>query len=479
MRRARPPERRTALWGLALAALAAIGATAGRPAQADDPVCDYDIHMLDPGAQTLDIAVTCDPALNVETFTALSDRKHWTTDAARFGSGAGHFTFALGAFAAEEDDMGSAMAFGRGVLVTPGFLLPLPETRSAAMLRFRIDFPSGGAIRTALKPDAEGRYTVPLLRINEVGPLLLGDVPVETLASDPQLSLALPGDVLQLAPATLRAWVLAVAESNRRFWDRSPAQGGLVILVPSDRGGVPFGRVMSLGGSVVTVLVGKQATAAEVYDDWVLVHEFLHLGSPLMRDTGAWLNEGIATFYEPVLRARAGWKPEDDVWREWLSQMPRGVPAMTEIGLQNAGRGGIYWGGALFVLMAEIDSLKASGGKIGFSDCLRSVLAAGGDATVRWPTRQLLQHCDDLLGSPVLLPLADKHIAQGSNLGSNLGGSATGLSQIWDRLGVALTADGEVRYDDSAELAWLRPLIIWGGTERPAPISAEGFHQGG
>ena len=32
--------------------------------------------------------------------------------------------------------------------------------------------------------------------------------------------------------------------------------------MPSPRGGVPFGRVLSLGGAVVTVLVGQQATAA-------------------------------------------------------------------------------------------------------------------------------------------------------------------------------------------------------------------------
>jgi hypothetical protein len=233
---------------------------------------------------------------------------------------------------------------------------------------------------------------------------------------------------------------------------------------------------MSLGGSVVTVLVGKQAAAQDLYDDWVLVHELLHLGSPLMRDTGPWLNEGIATFYEPILRARAGWKTEDAVWREWISQMPRGIPAMTEIGLENAGRGGIYWGGALFVLMAEIDALKASGGKIGFSDCLRSVLGEGADATVKWPTRRVLQHCDALLGGATLVPLAERHIAQGSKVGA---GGETGLSQIWNLLGVALTADGRISYSDQAELAWLRPLIIWGGTTRPAPIPATGFQQGG
>jgi hypothetical protein len=232
---------------------------------------------------------------------------------------------------------------------------------------------------------------------------------------------------------------------------------------------VPFGRVLSLGGAVVTVLVGAQATPQELYDDWVLVHEFIHLGSPLMRDTGAWLNEGIATFYEPVLRARAGWKSEDDVWREWISSMPRGMPAITGIGLENAGRGGIYWGGAVFVLMAEIESLQASGGKTGFSDCLRTVLAEGADVTVKWPTMKLLDRCDALLGKQVVAPLAKQHIAKGS---------AMDLDRLWRRLGVSMEGD-VVRYDDSAELAWLRPLIIWGGTIHPAPIPASGFFSGG
>jgi hypothetical protein len=451
------------------AALLAAALLAALPARADDPSCDYEVTVVDPAAVKLDIAVACDPALDVSGFTALGDRDHWWTDPKGHGGGKGRFTYDLGASAATGGDMGSAMAFGDGVLATPGFLLPLPETRQAAMLRFRIALPAGGSLITALRPDAGGYYQVPLLRLNEAGPLLLGNVEGEAVAGDPELTLAIPPDATAIARERLAAWVSAAAESNRRFWGRSPTQGGLVLLVPSPRGGVPFGRVLSLGGAVVTILVGRQATTRDLYDDWVLVHEFLHLGSPLMRDTGAWLNEGIATFYEPVLRARAGWKPEDDVWREWISQMPRGMPAMTGIGLENAGRGGIYWGGALFVLMAEIEALRASGGKTGFSDCLRAVLAEGADVTVKWPTMRLLDRCDALLGKPVIGPLAKQHIEKGS---------AMDLDELWRRLGVSL-ADGAIRYDDAAELAWLRPLIIWGGAARPAPIPASGFYEGG
>jgi hypothetical protein len=438
-------------------------------ARADDPTCDYDVTLLDSRAAKLDISVACDPALEVSKFIALGNRDHWWTDPKGYEGGRGRFTYELGAFAKAEDDMGSAMPFGDAVLATPGFLLPLPETPRAAMLRFRLTFPAGGTVVTALRPDQDGYYQAPLLRLNEAGPLILGTVKAETIPGDPALTLAVPPDARQIPNEQLAAWVSAVAESNRRFWGRSPAQGGLVILIPGPRGGVPFGRVLSLGGAVVTVLVGQQATPQHLYDDWVLVHEFLHLGSPLMRDTGAWLNEGIATFYEPVLRARAGWKSEDEVWREWISQMPRGMPAITGIGLQNAGRGGIYWGGALFVLMAEIESLQASGGKIGFSDCLRAVLSDGADVTIKWPTMRLLDRCDALLGKKVIAPLAKQHIGRGS---------AMDLDRLWRRLGVSMDND-TVRYDDSAELAWLRPLIIWGGATHPAPIPAGGFYSGG
>ena len=438
-------------------------------ARADDPTCDYDVTVLDARAAKLDIAVACDPALEVGKFTALGNRDHWWTDPDGYQDGNGRFTYELGAFAKAEDDMGSAMPFGDAVLVTPGFLLPLPETPHAAMLRFRLTFPAGGSVVTALEPDKDGYYEVPLLRLNEVGPLLVGTIEATPVPGDPALTLAIPPGATEIPNEQLAAWVSAVAESNRRFWARSPTEGGLAILIPSPRGGVPFGRVLSLGGAVVTVLVGKQATPQDLYDDWVLVHEFLHLGSPLMRDTGAWLNEGIATFYEPVLRARAGWKSEDEVWREWISSMPRGMPAITGIGLENAGRGGIYWGGALFVLMAEIESLRTSGGKIGFSDCLRSVLAEGADVTVKWPTMQLLHRCDALLGTDVVATLAQQHIGKGS---------AMDLDQLWRRLGVSMEGSA-VHYDDSAELAWLRPLIIWGGATHPATIPASGFYSGG
>src|SRR5262245_36561567 len=171
--------------------LAAFVALAASQARADDPACDYDVTVLDSRAAKLEIAVACDPALAVKTFNALGNRDHWWTDPEGYSGGRGRFMFELGAFAAAEDDMSAAMPFGDGVLVTPAFLLPLPETERAVMLRFRLAFVDGGGVLTALHPDRNGRYAVPLLRINEVGPLILGSTKGTPLPGDPELTLAL------------------------------------------------------------------------------------------------------------------------------------------------------------------------------------------------------------------------------------------------------------------------------------------------
>jgi predicted metalloprotease with PDZ domain len=55
--------------------------------------------------------------------------------------------------------------------------------------------------------------------------------------------------------------------------------------------------------------------ADDLRADWVLAHELFHLGVPSMPG-GAWLDEGLATYYEPVLRTRAGLVSEMATWTE-------------------------------------------------------------------------------------------------------------------------------------------------------------------
>jgi hypothetical protein len=420
--------------------------------------------------ESLSIRAVCDPMPAPGDFLVASGARYWKIDDKLDLQGAAHFQLDIKSLARNEDKLGQAMAFGEGYLVAPEALLPLPPAENNTLLRIEFELGPELSAISALPSSPDGSYALQRRDLGEIGPFLLGrHISVEPLPGDSSLRLAMPNSGIRLERKVLFEWVSATAKSNRRFWRRSPVEKGLVILVPAPGSpAIPFGRALSVGGVSVAVLVGEKADARALYDDWVLTHELIHLGSPIMRDTGAWLNEGIATFYEPVIRARAGWKTEDDVWREWISQMPRGLRAMSDIGLSNAGRGGIYWGGAIFVLMAEIEALSASGGRMGFSDCLRLALDKGGNTTARWTSEDLISLCDAALGSPALSRLFALHVQSGSPLD---------LAALWRRLGVSLGSDGKIAYAQESELAWVRPLIIWGGQDRPEPISSAGFFQ--
>jgi len=256
----------------------------------------------------------------------------------------------------------------------------------------------------------------------------------------------------------LRRWIGDVAASNSRFWGRVPMTPVLLALMPEAGGrGIGGGRVMAAGGATIQLRIGNRARLPDLYEEWVLVHEFLHLGSPLVRDTGLWFNEGIATYFEPILRARAGWKREADVWLEWIDWMPRGVVALEPPGLARS-RQAPYWGGALFLLLADIALRGEGDGRRGIEDCLRSLLAEGGNASARASTQGIIAACEAATGnSGTLAALAERYLYRGETVD---------LDRLWASLGVVRTGDGQIRFDDKAPLAPIRRLIVPGGPNR-------------
>ncbi|MDF2764887.1 MAG: hypothetical protein K0S81_1881, partial [Rhodospirillales bacterium] len=222
-----------------------------------------------------------------------------------------------------------------------------------------------------------------------------------------------------------------------------------------------FGRVISTGGIMVLVLVGSEIEARGLYDEWVLVHEFIHLGTPQIRDTGVWLNEGLATYLEPIIRYRAGWRSAESVWEEWTGWMGRGVAPMTR-GLPS---GSPYWGGALFSLMADVELRKLTGGRMGLEHCLRIVLAEAGDVSKGSRTMEALALGDRNSPAAVLTRLAEAHLA----------GAPVDLEALFASLGVR-NSGGRIEFDDAAPLAEVRQWILDGGPGtriHPLPLPAE------
>jgi hypothetical protein len=233
-----------------------------------------------------------------------------------------------------------------------------------------------------------------------------------------------------------------------------------VIVAPvPGRGGVPFGKLLPESGPGIVVLLGEHTSEPELYRDWVLVHELFHVGSPSFQDEGKWFDEGLATYFEPIIRARAGFVSEHDVWKEFLTYMPRGLAVMTERGLEHGqSYADTYWGGGLFCLLADVEIRRDSVEK-GLEDGVRAVLAQGGVASEVWELSRSLAVADAALPTPVLARLAERHARRGSPVD---------LPGLFRDLGVSLAPDGGVRFDESAPLASVRRSLIGQGSSRPA-----------
>jgi hypothetical protein len=179
----------------------------------------------------------------------------------------------------------------------------------------------------------------------------------------------------------------------------------------------------------------------------------VHLAFPSM-DGHEWIEEGLATYVEPLARARANLAPSEDIWKWLVWGLPRGLAGLQGQGLDKARSwDSTYWGGALFCFLADVEIRQKSDNKKSLDDALRGIVKAGGDVRVSWPIERALKAGDAAVGLPALEEL----YAKMSNAPVQVD-----LPDLFKRLGVSGTKDG-VTYDDKAPLAAIRKGITMGG----------------
>jgi hypothetical protein len=235
-------------------------------------------------------------------------------------------------------------------------------------------------------------------------------------------------------------------------------------MMPTEGREVAHGRTLAASGASIILNVGRAMQAEDVKDDWVLTHELTHLAFPtLLREYG-WLEEGLATYIEPIARARIGALPPDEVWRGLVLGLPKGLPAPGDEGLDGTQAWGrTYWGGALFCLLADIGIREATNNAKSLDDALRGILVAGGNDAVRWDMPRALEAGDRATGAHVLV---DLHAQMG------LHRVEVDLPALWQKLGVRYRGRGRplVLYD-GAPLAQYRRAITAPDPHAPGPLA--------
>ncbi len=287
-------------------------------------------------------------------------------------------------------------------------------------------------------------------------------------------------------PPLLGRWVRDAALSLDTLFGRFPVPRAVVFIAPERLSReVEFGRTLPSGGPSILLFVGARAERADLYRDWILTHELFHLGVPSFWQEGKWLDEGLATYYEPVARARVQNLTEEELWREMVRGMPRGLRAPGDPGLlETSDRGRVYWGGAIFALVADLGIRERTAGARSLDDGLRAVLERGGDATHVWTVERFLRTVDEAAGVPVMAELYERAAAEGSReacsrgpgaplIGGCPGAGEHALAELFEQLGIAERPAGQIAFLDDAPLSALRRSISErdGGRARAAHLA--------
>lgn len=258
-----------------------------------------------------------------------------------------------------------------------------------------------------------------------------------------------PGE-LAVTRAVLVEWVRAAAIAVHDYYGRFPVKKANLSVTLRNGKGVITGRSIPGSEPLVIIAVGQRSRIADLREDWVLVHELVHLAFPSVHPRHHWIEEGLSTYIEPLARVEAGALNPEKVWEWLLFGLPKGLPSSGDRGLDYTPTWGrTYWGGALFCFVADVQIRERTGNRYSLKDALRAIVEAGGTMQVSWPLMQAFEIGDLATGVAVLVPLYNQWKAQPVDVD---------LAQLWLRLGVA--KEGErIVLDDRAPQAWLRRAI--------------------
>src|SRR5271170_7006366 len=234
---------------------------------------------------------------------------------------------------------------------------------------------------------------------------------------------------MQASKEDLLKWVRWAAENVSTYYGRFPVPQLLLKIVPSDgkgvRGGRTFGRE---NGGFITIHVGKDAQSSDLARDWMLTHEMVHLSFPSVAENHHWIEEGIATYVEPIARVRAGHFDANQMWFEVMRDLHQGLPAAGDEGLDHTHTWGrTYWGGAIFCLLADVQIREQTQNHKGLQDALRGILNAGGVITQDWEIERALAIGDKATGTSVLTDLYREMRDQPA---------LVDLDALWKKLGI-------------------------------------------
>ena len=320
----------------------------------------------------------------------------------------------------------SGWRYGDDLMLSPDYYLLRPTgSLEDVSLRARFELPPGVNVLVpwprldgapaATVADTAGPYRIPTTsftwRIH--GALGRFDIDVIEVAGA-RLRVAVLGPDWQVERRLLLDWLAEAATAVAGLYHGFPEPEAQILVVPAPGGRVAHGNAAQGGGPSIALMVGTEITQAAMRADWVAVHELLHLGMPTVDNSARWLTEGMATYYEPLLRARAGWITPRQAWEILHDGFQRGSARGSGRTLAEESRDmnetheywRVYWAGAAIAMIADV-TLRAHADAPTLDDQRRAIRACCLRSTRTWSAEALLDAIRAPGSAPAQNPVPD------------------------------------------------------------------------
>lgn len=283
-----------------------------------------------------------------------------------------------------------------------------------------------------------------------------------------RLNLVILGETARIPADHIQRWLENAALGVSAVHGRFPVPRARLLVVPNAQGNeaVPWAFVQRGGGASAQFFINHRMKDEEFLTDWTLFHELSHLLLPYVTAQDAWLSEGLASYYQNVLRARRGVITPLNAWQRMHAGFSRGRKSQigstladaTERMYRNAGFMRVYWQGAALLALADLRVRLRTDQRHSLDTALAGLARCclGGD--VQWRARDLLARMDAITGTHVFTELHDQQIDAAA---------FPDLRELYDALGFTVR-DGELQYTEGAPHQRLRETIM-----RPAAATTD------
>ena len=183
--------------------------------------------------------------------------------------------------------------------------------------------------------------------------------------------------------AKIKQWLQHAAECAATLYGELPRDSIRILIERSDDADEPvvYGRVLRQHPQGIQFWINPDFSLQAFLQDWTAVHEFVHLYIPFPGNADIWLSEGLATYYQNILRARTGVLSHEQAWQKLYNGFMRGKAdnrysalSLTELSPRLRETNSfmrIYWTGTAYFMEADIQLRQKTANQMSLDTVIR------------------------------------------------------------------------------------------------------------